>query len=110
MAPLPEQESDKEMVGDFVKALLDELEIDFWALGSTTFKSALMLEGIEPGQCFYIECDAVVSVPNSDRTLIDSRFKDRDRRTHFARLQHHRGASHKLEQHRYTPDRGSFCS
>lgn len=60
MAPLPEHESDKEMVGDFVKALLDELEIDFWALGSTTFKNALMLEGIEPDQCFYIENEAAV--------------------------------------------------
>ena len=60
MVPLPAHEAGKEMVGDFVKALLDELEIDFWALGSTTFKNAIMLEGIEPDQCFYIENEAAV--------------------------------------------------
>jgi Uma2 family endonuclease len=60
MLPLPAHEAGKEMVGDFVKALLDELGIDFWALGSTTFKNAIMLEGIEPDQCFYIENEAAV--------------------------------------------------
>ena len=65
MVPLPEHEAGKEMVGDFVKALLDELEIDFWALGSTTFKNAIMLEGIEPDQCFYIENE--VAVRGKDR-------------------------------------------
>ena len=54
MAPLPEHEDDKEIIGDLVKALLEELEIEFRSLGSTTFKNQIMLQGIEPDQCFYI--------------------------------------------------------
>jgi Uma2 family endonuclease len=60
IAPLPEHESGNELVGDFVKALLEELGIDFLTLGSTTFKKFSMLQGIEPDQCFYIEHEAAV--------------------------------------------------
>ena len=55
MAPLPEHEDDKEIIGDLLKALLEELDIEFRSLGSTTFKNQIMLQGIEPDQCFYIE-------------------------------------------------------
>jgi len=60
MAPLPEHESDKEIIGDLLKALLEELDIEFLTLGSTTFKNEAMLKGIEPDQCFYIQHEAVV--------------------------------------------------
>lgn len=60
MAPLPEHESDKEIIGDLLKALLEELDIEFLTLGSTTFKNAEMLKGIEPDQCFYIQHEAAV--------------------------------------------------
>ncbi|NJP09753.1 MAG: Uma2 family endonuclease [Leptolyngbyaceae cyanobacterium RU_5_1] len=55
MMPLPEHELDKELIGDWVKALLEELDIEFCSLGSTTFKNQLMAKGIEPDQCFYIQ-------------------------------------------------------
>jgi Uma2 family endonuclease len=55
MTPLPEHEDDKEITSDLVKALLEELEVEFRCLGSTTFKNASMSQGIEPDQCFYIE-------------------------------------------------------
>jgi Uma2 family endonuclease len=55
MAPLPEHEDNKEIIGDLVKALLEELDIEFRCLGSTTFKNQLMAQGIEPDQCFYIK-------------------------------------------------------
>ncbi len=71
MAPLPEHESGKELVGDFVKALLDELGIDFLTLGSTTFKKSSMLQGIEPDQCFYIEHEAAVRGKNRLDLAID---------------------------------------
>jgi Uma2 family endonuclease len=58
MAPLPEHEYDKEIIGDLVKALLEELDIEFLSLGSTTFKNQLMAQGIEPDQCFYIKNEA----------------------------------------------------
>lgn len=53
--PTPEHEVDKELIGDFVKILLDELELDCECFGSTTFQRQEMSSGIEPDQCFYIE-------------------------------------------------------
>ena len=53
-------EDDKEIIGDLVKALLEELEIEFRSLGSTTFKNQIMLQGIEPDQCFYIENESKI--------------------------------------------------
>jgi Uma2 family endonuclease len=53
--PLPEHQVDKELIGDMVKILLEELEIDCECFGSTTFKGQAMASGIEPDQCFYIQ-------------------------------------------------------
>jgi hypothetical protein len=39
MTPLPEHEANKEIISDLVKALLEELDIEFLTLGSTTFKN-----------------------------------------------------------------------
>jgi Uma2 family endonuclease len=58
--PLPEHEVDKEFVGDMVKILLEELDIDNECFGSTTFKRQDIAKGIEPDQCFYIENHAVM--------------------------------------------------
>lgn len=60
MAPLPWHEDEKEIISDLLKALLEELDIDFRALGSTTFKNQTMLKGIEPDQCFYIANEAAI--------------------------------------------------
>ena len=60
MTPLPEHERSKENIGDLVKALLEELDLEFCALGSTTFKNQEMSKGIEPDNCFYIKNEAVV--------------------------------------------------
>ncbi|MDB9515199.1 Uma2 family endonuclease [Kamptonema animale CS-326] len=60
MVPLPEHEDDKVMIADFVKAILEEYEIEFRSLGSTTFKSQNMLQGLEADDCFYIENEAAV--------------------------------------------------
>lgn len=53
--PLPEHEVDKELIGDMVKILLEELEIDCECFGSTTFKRETKKSGVEPDQCFYIQ-------------------------------------------------------
>ncbi|NJK68865.1 MAG: Uma2 family endonuclease [Microcoleus sp. CSU_2_2] len=58
--PLPEHEFNKEIIGDMVKILLEELEIDRECFGSTTFKRKSMLQGIEPDNCFYIQNYAVM--------------------------------------------------
>jgi len=60
ISPLPEHEDNKEIISDLVKALLEELNIEFRCLGSTTFKNQFMAQGIEPDQCFYIKNEAVI--------------------------------------------------
>ena len=59
MTPLPEHEGNKEIISDLVKALLEELDREFWCLGSTTFKKSAAY-GLEPDQCFYIQHEAAI--------------------------------------------------
>ena len=42
MVPLAEHEVGKVLIGNLVEALLEELGIEFWSLGSTTFKNEKM--------------------------------------------------------------------
>ncbi|UKO97539.1 Uma2 family endonuclease [Nostoc sp. UHCC 0870] len=60
MSPLPEHEVAKVIIGDLVKALLEELDMEFWSLGSTTFDQEIMDAGVEPDDCFYIQNEAAV--------------------------------------------------
>ncbi|MCY7322119.1 MAG: Uma2 family endonuclease [Phormidesmis sp. CAN_BIN36] len=60
MAPLPEHEDNKEIIGDLIKDLLEELDVEFRSLGSTTYKSEAMMKGIEPDQCFYIQNEPAI--------------------------------------------------
>ena len=55
MVPLPEHEKDKEIISYMVQFLLEALNINFEALGSTTFKNELMNQAVEPDACFYIK-------------------------------------------------------
>ncbi|MBW4623559.1 MAG: Uma2 family endonuclease [Cyanosarcina radialis HA8281-LM2] len=59
--PLPKHEKAKVLIGDMVKIILEELDIDNECFGSSTFKRQDMAKGIEPDDCFYIE--------NSARTI-----------------------------------------
>lgn len=52
--PSPKHEKAKVLLGDMVKILLDELELDGECFGSSTFKRQTMGKGIEPDDCFYI--------------------------------------------------------
>ncbi|MDJ0575788.1 MAG: Uma2 family endonuclease [Xenococcaceae cyanobacterium MO_234.B1] len=60
MTPLPEHEVNKVVIGDFIKLILEELDIEFYPLGSTTFKNQIMQQGIEPDDCFYIQNEAKI--------------------------------------------------
>lgn len=60
IAPLPEHEVAKVIIGDLVKALLEELNYEFRSLGSTTFDKESMDAGVEPDDCFYIQNEARV--------------------------------------------------
>ncbi|MFB2975952.1 Uma2 family endonuclease [Microseira sp. BLCC-F43] len=54
MAPSYEHENYKEVLGDFVKTIAQELKVKIAPCGSTTFKVA-ELGGSEPDACFYIK-------------------------------------------------------
>jgi Uma2 family endonuclease len=60
MTPLPEHKTNKVIIGDFIKALLEELDLEFCSLGSTTFQHPLLDRGIEPDDCFYIKNEALI--------------------------------------------------
>ena len=60
MTPLPEHEYSKVLISDFVRIILEELEQEYWNLGSTTFKSEKMAQAVEADECFYIQNEAIV--------------------------------------------------
>ncbi|MCT7958645.1 Uma2 family endonuclease [Laspinema palackyanum] len=60
MVPLPEHEDDKIIISNLVEVLLEELDIEFRNLASTTFKSEKMQQGLEADSCFYIENEAAI--------------------------------------------------
>jgi len=53
MAPSPEHELGKKVMGRFVETLAEETDLQIYPLGSTTFKRP-ELSGAEPDECFYI--------------------------------------------------------
>jgi Uma2 family endonuclease len=59
MAPSPEHELSKEVLGRFIDTIAEELEVNIYPLGSTTFKR-LELSGAEPDKCFYVRNIALV--------------------------------------------------
>lgn len=60
MAPLPEHEKARVVLSDLIKILLDEYDMAWESLGSTTFRREDMAAGIEPDDCFYIQHHAVM--------------------------------------------------
>ncbi|MGB3292769.1 MAG: Uma2 family endonuclease [Phormidesmis sp.] len=67
VAPLPEHEVDKVCIGECVKVLFDELEIDYTSYGSTTFKNQRMSKAVEPDDCFYLQyADRMAGKPRID--------------------------------------------
>jgi Uma2 family endonuclease len=71
MVPLPEHEKDKELIGDLVKILLEQLQIDFEPFGSTTLKNERMSQAVEPDISFYIQNQAAMIGKNRIDLNID---------------------------------------
>ncbi|NEU76636.1 Uma2 family endonuclease [Hassallia byssoidea VB512170] len=67
--PLPKHEKAKVIIGDLVKILLEELEIDCESFGSTTFKREDMASGVEPDDSFYIQNHALMIGKERDLTI-----------------------------------------
>jgi len=59
MAPSPEHELSKEVLGRFIDNIAEEFDVNIYPLGSTTFKQP-ELSGAEPDKCFYIRNIAAV--------------------------------------------------
>jgi Uma2 family endonuclease len=59
MAPSPEHELSKKVMGRFVETLAEELNLQVHPLGSTTFKRP-ELSGAEPDECFYFRNIAAI--------------------------------------------------
>ncbi|MCK5720362.1 MAG: Uma2 family endonuclease [Thiomargarita sp.] len=60
MSPLAIHEFGKKIISNLVEIMLEEMDVDFWALGSTTFKNEKMKQGVEADECFYIKNEALV--------------------------------------------------
>lgn len=60
MTPLAVHEDNKTIIGNLVEIILEELEIEFRALGSTLFQHEAMNQAIEPDECFYIQQEAQI--------------------------------------------------
>ncbi|QIR40311.1 Uma2 family endonuclease [Tolypothrix sp. PCC 7910] len=71
MVPLPEHEKDKELIGDLVKFLLEELQIDFEPFGSTTLKNERVQQAVEPDTSFYIQNQTAVIGKNRIDLTVD---------------------------------------
>jgi Uma2 family endonuclease len=68
--PLPEHERAKVLIGDLLKILLEELDLPWESLGSSTFKKQSMKAGIEPDDCFYIKnSKAMIGKKRLDMTI-----------------------------------------
>jgi Uma2 family endonuclease len=60
MTPLDPHESNSEVIGRFVTALTEELDIEIRSLGSRTCQREDLARGLEPDKCFYIQNEAIV--------------------------------------------------
>lgn len=58
MTPLPEHEYYREAIGDIIKDIAEELDLDYESYGSTTWKREKNQAGLEPDNCFYFENEA----------------------------------------------------
>ena len=70
VAPMLKHEKTKVCISDFIKTLLDELEIDYVSCGSTTFKRESMSKAVEPDDCFYLQhADQIASKSRIDLSV-----------------------------------------
>ncbi|CAK0761547.1 putative restriction endonuclease domain-containing protein [Gammaproteobacteria bacterium] len=60
MSPLAAHEDDKTIIRGIIEILLEELDLEFRALGSTTLKSDRVAQAVEPDECFYIQHEQAV--------------------------------------------------
>jgi Uma2 family endonuclease len=68
--PLLEHELAKVIISNLLVVLLEELDMDWMSLGSSTFKDKIKKAGIEPDDCFYTKnCRAVIGIKRLDLSI-----------------------------------------
>jgi Uma2 family endonuclease len=60
MSPLAAHEDYKTIIGNIIEILLEELNMEFRGLGSTTLKNDRVSQAVEPDDCFYIQHEAEI--------------------------------------------------
>lgn len=60
MAPLPEHEYFKEVIGDAIKDIAEELNTEYESYGSATWRYRAKEAGIEADNCFYFQNEAAI--------------------------------------------------
>ncbi|MEL7333871.1 MAG: Uma2 family endonuclease [Cyanobacteria bacterium J06560_2] len=67
MAPSPEREYLKKVVGRFVETLAEEFVVNLYPLGSTTLDREDLASGSEPDECFYLTVSKIQQVKGKRR-------------------------------------------
>lgn len=67
MAPSPEHEYFKKVIGRFVETLSEEFEVNLHPLGSTTLEREDLVSGSEPDECFYLTVSKIQTVKGKKR-------------------------------------------
>jgi Uma2 family endonuclease len=60
MAPLEEHENNKDLIGDFIKILVEELELNIKSMASTRLNRKDLAVGAEPDNAYYIASEPSV--------------------------------------------------
>ena len=60
VTPLPKHEANKRLLGRVVEATTEELGLEIYSLGSTTWSREDLKRGLEPDECYYIQSEARV--------------------------------------------------
>ncbi len=67
MAPSPEHEYYKKVIGRFVETLAEEFVVNLYPLGSTTLEREDLASGSEPDECFYLTVRKIQLVKGKKR-------------------------------------------
>lgn len=67
MAPSPEHEYYKKVIGRFVETLAEEFVVSLYPLGSTTLDRQDLVSGSEPDECFYLTVSKIQQVRGKKR-------------------------------------------
>ena len=67
MAPSPEHEYYKKVIGRFVETMAEEFVVSLYPLGSTTLDRQDLVSGSEPDECFYLTVSKIQQIKGKKR-------------------------------------------